>query len=359
MLTFKASCERLSKRSFFKLRFTAKHNKEIMFNDFIKKLKNYKSVGVFSHVRPDGDCIGAQVALCRWLEKNGWNAQAFNDDDIPPNMKWLAAHFPIVKPDRENLEQLDAVIMVDGNMPSRFGLIEEHYQSLKLPLFMIDHHPDPEDVFRESISVPKASSTCELIYELYRETDISQLDTVAAKALYTGIITDTGSLQFDSVTPDTVEIVADLLRRGKFKPNEIIEKIYSNRTLSQFRLLSLALNTIQMFENNQVAVMHVTQQMMLDTGTSNVDTEGFVNYPLSIEGVKVAIIFKDLDAEGVKMSLRSRSRVDVNAWARELGGGGHKKAAGAWHEGPLQKAISDTIEIGKKQLKQIETPAET
>lgn len=330
-----------------------------MFNDFIKKLKYYKTVGVFSHIRPDGDCLGSQVALCRWLEKNGWEAQAFNDDDIPPNIKWLAAHYPIQKPDRDKLEQLDAVIMVDGNMPSRFGMIEDHYKSLKLPLFMIDHHPDPEQVFKAYVSVPKASSTCELIYELYKETDISQLDEISAKALYAGIITDTGSLQFDSVTPETVEIVADLLRRGKFKPNEVIEKIYSNRSLNQFKLLSQALNTIQMFENNQVAVMHVTQQMMLETDTSNVETEGFVDYPLSIEGVKVAIIFKDLEAEGVKMSLRSRSQVDVNAWARELGGGGHKKAAGAWHKGPLQKAISDTIEIGKKQFKQIETPAGT
>lgn len=328
-----------------------------MFKEFISELQNYKSIGVFSHVRPDGDCIGSQVALCRWLEANGWHAHAFNDDDVPPNMKWLAEFYPIEKPGKESIRKLDALIMVDGNMPSRFGVISELNNSLSLPTFMIDHHPDPEDVFIEAVSVPKASSTCELIYRLYEESDISLIDEAAAKALYTGIITDTGSLHFDSVTPETVEIVADLLRRGDFKPNEVIEKIYSNRTINQYMLLSRALGTIKMFEDNQVAVMHVTQQMLHETGTSNMDTDGFVSYPLSITGVKVAILFKDLKDEGIKMSLRSRSTVDVNEWARKLGGGGHKKAAGAWHPGPLQEAIADTIEFGKKQIEKSEKSA--
>ena len=321
-----------------------------MFKDFISELQNYKSIGVFSHVRPDGDCIGSQVALCRWLEARGWEAHAFNDDEVPPNMKWLSAYRAIEIPDEESVKKLDALVMVDGNMPSRFGVISEINESLSLPLFMIDHHPDPEDVFEVAVSVPKASSTCELIYKLFEESDLSLIDEITAKALYAGIITDTGSLQFDSVTPKTVEIVADLLRRGDFKPNEVIEKIYSNRTINQFKLLSKALGTIEMFEDNQVAVMHVTQEMLSETGTSNVDTEGFVSYPLSIGGVKVAIIFKDLKDEGIKMSLRSRSSVDVNKWARKLGGGGHKKAAGAWHPGPLQKAITDTIEKGKELI---------
>jgi phosphoesterase RecJ-like protein len=330
-----------------------------MFKEFISELQNYKSIGVFSHLRPDGDCIGSQVALCRWLEAYGWEAHAFNDDDVPPNMKWLAEFRAIEKPDAESVSQLDALIMVDGNMPSRFGMISELYESHSLPLFMIDHHPDPEDVFKVSVSVPGASSTCELIYKLYEESDITLINEVTAKALYAGIITDTGSLHFDSVTPETVEIIADLLRRGDFKPNEVIEKIYSNRTINQFMLLSKALGTITMFEDNQVAVMHVTQEMLAETGTSNVDTEGFVSYPLSISGVKVAIIFKDLKDEGIKMSLRSRSSVDVNQWARKLGGGGHKKAAGAWHPGPLQKAINDTIELGKELIEESETSTDS
>lgn len=321
-----------------------------MFKEFIKKLENHNRIGVFSHVRPDGDCVGAQVALCRWLEKNGYKASAYNDDEVPMNLKWLTEYFPVNKPTELDMASCDLIVLVDGNAVHRFGELDNWQKKHNLPIVIIDHHPDPESGFEVIVSVPKASSTCELIYGLYSEHDADQIDETSAKALYTGIITDTGSLQFDSVTPKTVEIVADLLRRGQFKPNEIIERLYSTKTLRQYELLSKALTTINLFEDNQIAVMSVTQHMMDETNTSNADTEGFVSYPLSLQGVKVAILFKDLEEDGIKMSLRSRSDMDVNIWARELGGGGHKKAAGAWHPGPLNKAIQETINIGKKQL---------
>ena len=224
-------------------------------------------------------------------------------------------------------------------------------------MWMIDHHPNPADEFDIAISVDDVSSTCELIYGLYEEHNPDQIDSVVAKALYTGIITDTGSLQFESVSPRTVAIVADLLERGNFRPNEVVEVIYSNKTLPQMRLLSMSLETIQLFEDNQIAVMSVTQEMLEETGTTNADCEGFVSYPLSIANIKAAVLVKDFYDEGIRISLRSRSAVDVNVWARQLGGGGHRKAAGAWHEGPREKAIEEIVKIGAKQLKDIETPS--
>ncbi len=321
-----------------------------MFKEFIEKIKNVQRVAVISHIRPDGDCIGAQIALSIWLKKNGVDVRAFNADDVPDNLKWLARFFPVEPLEKEMLSELDLIILVDGNAIHRFAHHPEWANSLDIPFWMIDHHPDPNDEFELQISVPEAASTCELIYKLYREHDLSQIDEAAAKAMYTGIITDTGSLQFDSVTPETVEIAADLLRRGQFKPNVVAEQVFSSRTPQQMKLLSRALSTITMYEDNQIAVMTVNQQMLADTETTNSDTEGFVNYPLSITGVKAAILMKDLSEEGVKMSLRSRSDIDVNIWARELDGGGHKKAAGAWHPGPLEQAVRDVIEIGRKQL---------
>ncbi len=245
--------------------------------------------------------------------------------------------------------------MVDGNAVHRFGDFSEWIEQKSVPLLMIDHHPNPSDEFDISISVDDASSTCELIYGLYEEHNIDQIDSVVAKALYTGIVTDTGSLQYESVSPRTVSIVADLLDRGQFRPNEVIEVIYANKTLPQMQLLSMALNTIRLFEDNQIAVMSVTQEMLEETGTTNADCEGFVSYPLSIANIKAAVLVKDFYDEGIRISLRSRSNVDVNVWARELGGGGHKKAAGAWHEGPRERAIEETVKIGAKQLEDIET----
>ncbi|HET6527221.1 MAG TPA: bifunctional oligoribonuclease/PAP phosphatase NrnA, partial [Balneolaceae bacterium] len=321
-----------------------------MFEELIQRLKSFRTVGVFSHIRPDGDCIGAQVATCIWLQKNGIEAYAFNDDDVPLNLRWLADFFPIQKPDEKTLKKCDAFVLLDGNSPKRFGTYSDYIEDDPKPSFMIDHHPDPVNGFDLAISVEEASSTCELIFHLYLQNDISQIDARVAKALFTGLITDTGSLQYDSVTSETMNVASELLRLGNFRPNEVAERVFSNKNLAQLHLLSRAMGTIKLFEDNQIAIMYVTKQMLEETNTTNDDCEGFVAYPLSITGIKAAILFKDL-GEGIKMSLRSKSDdVNVNEWAREIGGGGHKKASGAWHPGPLKKAIEDVVDIGSTHL---------
>lgn len=325
-----------------------------MFEELIEKLKKFKKVGVYSHIRPDGDCIGAQVAVCLWLEKNGIKAYAFNDDEVPLNLQWLTDYFPVQKPEEKALKDCEAFVLVDGNSAPRFGSFSDYIQDDPKPTYMIDHHPDPKDGFDLSISVEEASSTCELIFHLYLQNDVNQIDEQTAKALYTGILTDTGSLQYDSVTPETMNIVSELLRLGEFRPNQVAEKVFSNKSLEQLHLLSKAMGTIELYEDNQIAIMYVTKEMLEQTNTTNDDCEGFVAYPLSVTGIKAAVLFKDL-GEGIKMSLRSKSNdVDVNKWAREIGGGGHKKASGAWHPGPLEKAIDDVVAIGSRQLAMID-----
>ena len=213
---------------------------------------------------------------------------------------------------------------------------------------MIDHHPQPENDFNEFVSKTSASSTCELIYNLYAEHDISQIEEASAKAMYVGIVTDTGSFQFNSVKPETMKAAASLLEYGNFTPDEVVQKIYSSKPMKQIKLLGMALETISLHENQQIATMYVTKAMFQETGASNEDTEGFVAYPLSIEGVKACIFFRE-DEDRIKLSLRSQSDIDVNKWARELNGGGHKKAAGAWYKGNMEDAIKDVVEIGRKQ----------
>ena len=326
-----------------------------MFVQLIEKLKSCHTVGVLSHIRPDGDCIGSQIGFCSWLEANGIMAHAFNADPVPMNLMWLTEEIPIVEPTVELMSQCDALVVLDGNSPARFGDAFEYYiHKYNPPRYMIDHHPEPQSHgFDLVISDDTASSTCELVFQMYAQGDIEQLDEMAAKALYTGLITDTGSLQYDSVTPDTMMVASELLKRGGFRPNEVAERVFANRSLNQLRLLGDALQTIELYENNQIATMYVTTEMLEKTNTTNDDCEGFVSYPLSISGIKAAVLFKDM-GKGVKMSLRSKSEVDVNKWARELDGGGHKKASGAWHPGPLEHAIADVIKIGARQLLSLE-----
>jgi phosphoesterase RecJ-like protein len=321
-----------------------------MFKNFISSVLQHQKIAVFSHVRPDGDCLGSQVALSLWLQKNGVDSSAFNDDDIPANMQWLLDYFPISKPEKEDLSDFDAFILVDGNALHRFGEIAESLSELGKPIYMVDHHPDPDAIFEEFVSVVSASSTCELIYRLYFEHDPDQIEEESAKAMYLGLVTDTGSFQFDSVKPQTMQAAADLLARGDFTPNEIVQRIYASRPLRQLKLLSLALETIELYAGGQFATITITKDMFVQTGCSNEDTEGFVQYPLSVEGVKACMLFRE-DEGGIKLSLRSQSDdIDVNKWARSFGGGGHQKAAGAWHDGPLEKAVEQVVNEGKKQL---------
>lgn len=320
-----------------------------MFKEIISELQKHKNVAVFSHLRPDGDCLGSQIALCLWLQKNGVDATAFNEDDPGDTLNWLTDFYPVIKPVENDLEDFDAFVVVDGNALHRFGSVAEKITETGKPIYMIDHHPQPDDIFKAFVSRVDYSSTCELIYELYTEHDPEQIDGDTARAMYTGLVTDTGSFQFDSVTPNTLNAAAELLERGGFKPNEVVEKIYNTKTLGQLHLLSKALETIALHADQQFASITVTKAMFDETGTTKEDTEGFVQYPLSISGVKACILFRE-DGDRIKLSLRSRSHVDVNAWARQLNGGGHKKAAGAWHEGPLEKAIDEVIEIGEQQL---------
>lgn len=319
-----------------------------MFEKLIPELLSHKKIGVFSHVRPDGDCLGSQIALCLWLEKNGIASVAYNEDEVSRNLEWLIDFKSIDKPNFNDLSEFDAFVFVDGNALHRFGDTAEKIIELDKPLYMIDHHPQPEDVFKEFVSKTDASSTCELVYNLYAEHDISQIDEASAKAMYVGIVTDTGSFQFDSVKPATMKAGASLLEYGNFTPDEVVQKVYSSKPMKQIKLLGLALETISLHENQQIATMFVTKAMFQETGTSNEDTEGFVAYPLSIEGVKACVFFRE-DDDRIKLSLRSQSDIDVNQWARELNGGGHKKASGAWYKGTMEEAIKDVIEIGKKQ----------
>ena len=320
-----------------------------MFKRFIEKVLQHKKIGVFSHTKPDGDCLGAQVALCLWLQKNGVQTVAFNEDEPGNTLSWLADLFPIQKPQSGDLATFDAFIIVDGNALHRFGGSAEMLADLGKPIYMIDHHPQPENIFEEPISRVDYSSTCELIFELYAEHNLDQIGEHAAKAMYAGIVTDTGSFQFDSVTSNTLKAASTLLEKGGFKPNEVVERIYSCKTQNQIQLLAKALDTITLKANQQIAIICVTEKMFQETQTNKEDTEGLVSYPLSIQGIKSCVLFRE-DGDRIKLSLRSRSEIDVNVWARKLGGGGHKRAAGAWHPGPLNKAIDEVLALGEDQF---------
>ncbi len=323
-----------------------------MLKELITELSGYKEIGVFSHERPDGDAIGSEIAIALWLRKNGIRAGAFNQDPAPENVRWLEEYLPVVRPDRRTIDQCESFLFVDGNQANRFGESGSQAFSTGKPCYLIDHHPDPEPVFKMMYSVPAASSTAELIYRIYEASNPDLIDEGVAKALYTGIMTDTGSFRFESVTPEVHLIVADLLRRGGFAPNEIHERVYDNQTPNQMRLLGMALETVETYSDGRIGTITITKEMLDLTRCTYADTEGFVSYPLGLHGVQAAVLFCELEGR-IKLSIRTKADILANVWARLFGGGGHDRAAGAWHDGPLELAKKEVIEAGIRQLASI------
>jgi phosphoesterase RecJ-like protein len=306
-------------------------------------------VAVISHIKPDGDCIGAQVALCRWLESFGIQYTAFNEDPVPGNLQWLTRETPVQPLLPDSLKGFAAAVLLDGNALKRFSRDPgTTFAAADLVTVMIDHHPEPDAGFTHAYSQTDASSTCEMIWDVYRQTGTERIDPTTARALFTGLLTDTGSFQFDSVTPDTLSAAADILRLGDFGPSEVAEQVFASRTLATQRLMGHVLSGLELYENGRISVIALPFDTLSQFETlGEVDTDGFVNQALNIEGVDAALFFKETAPEEIKISLRSKSDIDVNRWARQLDGGGHRKAAGASYRGTLRDAIQDTLAIGR------------
>ncbi len=315
----------------------------------IPKLLAHKRLAVFSHIRPDGDAFGSQIGMVLWLKQHGIDAIAFNQDQPSPSIAWLTELHEIVEPKEEDLDTFDGFLYMDGNRPDRFGTIAEKAAELGKPLYLVDHHPEPLQIYSDQLWDVKASSTAELVYRLYKATNLDKIPREAAIALYTGMVTDTGSFRFDSVSPATHRAAADLLQLGGFKPNIVHERLYDQRTSSQYALLGRALSGMQFFVDGRIGTIHVTSKMFQDTDTSYEDTEAFVSYPMSVKGVEAAVIFVEHEGR-IKLSFRSKTDLDVNVWARNFDGGGHAKAAGGWTDGPLEEAIRRVLEVGIRAL---------
>ncbi len=324
-------------------------------SELARQLKKFKKVGVISHVRPDGDAIGSQLALCRWLEAQGVTFLAHNDDSPPDDISWIAKGIEIAKRSESELDACDAFLFVDGNSPGRFGQHHTYFEKSTKPSFVIDHHPSPSEGYSYLVSVPEAASTAELVFLMYRETAPDAITKEIAAALYAGIMTDTGSFRYSSVGSHTHEIIAQLIEAGGLQVNQIHERVYDNRGLNQLRLISRVLGQIEIHEYG-IATMYVRTTDFEATNCSYEHTEGLIGFALSVKGVTSAVIFTEYKGQ-VKMSLRSKSNLDVNQLARKFGGGGHQKAAGAWHDGPLEKAMREVIDAAKQMYVQAEAGA--
>lgn len=295
------------------------------FSKLLEKLAG-KRVAVIGHVRPDGDCIGAQVALCRILRSRGIDAVCVNHHPVPYNLKNFVGDTPFFhESDFENDGRI-AVAVDCGNL-SRLGksLLEKAFPQGVFAA--IDHHETNEFfASEENIVVTRAAATCHLLAAFCLDCDIS-IEPVLANALYVGIATDTGQFQYSSTTAEVLEIAGKLIRAGA-SPEFVSRELYEQEKFQKLELLQRYLATAQLYADGKVAVAWIPKNAFEETGTTREDADNFVNYLRGIAGVQIACQLEQSHT-GVKGSLRApNDRIRVDLLAKKFNGGGHIRAAG-------------------------------
>ncbi len=323
-------------------------------NSIANLIRRNDSFVLTTHISPDGDALGSELALAIFLRRIGKRVSIINADVPPYNLGWLPAldsvqHFDGSLRQLKAINNADVILVLDTNTLQRIGRMGTAVENSRAIKALVDHHTHPETWFDTTFVRESASSTAELVYEIINQWDGEGIDADVATLLYTGIMTDTGSFRFSSVTPEVHRIVADILERGDIRPAPIHTSIYDTRSRAGIRLLARTLESITLTYGDEVGYMVLSQRMMRETGASKDETDGFVNYILSIETVRAAAIFSETD-RGIKISFRSKADTYVHEWARHFGGGGHKNASGAFVKGSLEQVIDDVIAAAPRFL---------
>jgi phosphoesterase RecJ-like protein len=318
-----------------------------------KLLNGRKNIVIVGHKNPDGDAVGSCLGLYFFLKELGHNPTVIVPNDFPDFLKWLPGSETITIYEKSVdhslalISDADLIFTLDFNSLGRIGAMQTPLENSSASFVMIDHHQQPEDYAVATYSDTTMSSTCEMVYVFIESLQgLHLLDSKIATNLYTGIMTDTGSFRFPSTSPSTHRRIAELMDAGA--DNAIIhQNIYDTNSPDRMKLLGLALKNLVILREYNTAYISIKQRDLDDNNFKKGDTEGFVNYALSIKGIVFAVIFIENKQESiVKMSLRSKGDFSVNDVARtHYNGGGHINAAGGRSSHSLNKTISEFISI--------------
>jgi bifunctional oligoribonuclease and PAP phosphatase NrnA len=286
---------------------------------------------VASHIDPDGDAVGSVFAMYWALKSLGREVSVYLKDGVPYRYAFLPGPAVITGTIPEGI--YDVIFVVDCGNLSRVGEGHERLKQMGL-LVNIDHHATSDAFGSINVIDEKASSTAEILSGVFEELGVS-IDYNMAVNMYTAVFTDTGSLRYENSGPGAFSLCERMLRHG-VKPADVARMVYENHPKERFTLLGLVLNTLRTYDDDRLALVHVTEEMLAVAGAKKEYTDGFVEYVRQIRGVEVAVLLRQIEKERYKISMRSKGAADVAALCSVFGGGGHRAAAGCRIAGDLQ-----------------------
>lgn len=306
-----------------------------------------KKVLLVPHRNPDGDAMGACLGLYHLLRGQNHEVTVISPNEFPDFLKWMPGADDVLVYEKQEAEArrliglAGVVFTLDFNTLERIGSMAEPLKASTAPFVMIDHHQSPDSYAQVTFSDPGMSSTCEMVYHVIRGLGLGDsINPSIATCLYTGILTDTGSFKYSAATPVTLRVAAELMERGA-PHTDIHRNIYDTNRPERLQLLGCALQNLVILKAYRTAYITLSQDELDRHRFHKGDTEGFVNYGLSLKDVVLAAIFIENREEGIiKISFRSQGDFSVNALARaHFEGGGHINAAG----GRSAESLGDTV----------------
>jgi len=327
--------------------------------DIKQILSTTKKVVITTHKSPDGDAIGASLALYQYLKKRNKEVAVIVPDAFPEFLNWMSGSSTIIYYDTQNelaeqlLESADLIFALDYNGLERIGDLSNPVSKSKAYKIVIDHHQDPQEFANHYIVDSNCCSTSQLIYEFIENLDdLLLLDKELGACIYCGIMTDTGSFRYPSTTSKTFQIISNLVALG-VDGSKIHERVYDTYSEHRLRLIGYALTEkMKVFPELKSAYISLSQKELSQFNFKKGDTEGLVNYMLSINGIKFAILITE-KVDNISLSFRSKEDFFVNKIANQhFNGGGHIYAAGGMLEIPLEDAIKKVESVIHQYQKQ-------
>jgi phosphoesterase RecJ-like protein len=294
-----------------------------------------------THINPDGDGLGSEVAFALWLARRGKECRILNDSVLPPAFAFLSRHVPfeVYEPDvaDRRFTESDAVVVLDTSNRQRIGRLAPYLDRYPMPVAVVDHHVTHARGFGQvNVIEPEASATGEILYDLIRESG-EPITPEIAEALYVALMTDTGSFKYSNTDTHAHRMAAELLSHG-LDPQRLHSQVHSHASAERLRFFGEVLSALELLADGRLVVLEALPEQFQRHRLEGADTDGLVDMPRTIAGVEVVALFSEVEPGKVKVSLRSTGRVSIDQVCSRLGGGGHVHAAGVLLRGSRAEA---------------------